>query len=84
MELANATVKMATRTGQLELARDVALLGLERDPRASDIEQKLVWLYWQMGSQSAAVAQYEHLASSDDGDGFEVVALSELVRKELT
>ena len=83
LELANATAKVATQGGHLELARDVALLGLDRDPQASDIEQKLVWLYWHMGSQSAAVAHYEHLRSPDEGDGFEVVTLSELVRGEL-
>ena len=83
LELASTSIKAAVRVGDLSTARDVALVGLDRDPAASDLERKLVWLYWHMGSRSAAVAQHDHLASVDERDGLEAVSLAELVEAEL-
>jgi LuxR family transcriptional regulator, maltose regulon positive regulatory protein len=79
LELASTSIRSAVTEGELAAARDLALLGLDRDPAAFDLERKLVWLYWRMGSHSAAVAQHEHLASSDERDGLDVVPLSEIV-----
>ena len=83
LELTNASIKSAVRTGALETARDVALLGLDRDPGASDIERKLVWILWRMGSQSAAAAHFDHLVHTDERDGIEATTLEEAVGGEL-
>jgi hypothetical protein len=62
-------------------ARDIAVLALQRDPSAIDVERKLVWLYWHGGSKSAAVAQYEHLASVERYDGLDPDTIDVIVQE---
>jgi len=83
LELTNASIRAAVKANALETARDLAMLGLERDPNASDIERKLVWLLWRMASKSAAMAHHEHLVHSDERDGIDVSNLDEAVGGEL-
>jgi two-component SAPR family response regulator len=83
LELTNASIKVAVRTDALEAARDLALLGLDRDPGALDIERKLVWILWHMGSRSAAAAHYDHLVHADERDGIDATTLEETVEGEL-
>ena len=83
LELASSSIKRAARSRDFGAARDLALLVLERDPGAIDIERKLVWIYWHSGSESAATAQHEHLARADARDGLEITSLAEIVQGEL-
>jgi len=52
---------------------------LQRDPSAADLERKLVWLYWHVGARSAALAQYEHLATLDRTDGLDPDPIEALI-----
>ena len=82
LELANRSIDGRVRVGDLEGARDIALLGLERDPKAEEIERKLIWLYWHLGSQSAAAAQYEHFSAAERADGVEPTPFATVVEAD--
>jgi DNA-binding SARP family transcriptional activator len=79
LESASSSLSKRIRAGDLEGARNVALLALEADESATDLERALVWLHWQLGAQSAAKAQHEHLVRLDQLDGLEPEPLSQLV-----
>ena len=83
LELVNATIDHFSRQGNLAVARDTALLGLDRDPTATDLERKLIASYWHLGSKSAARTQYEHLIGVERADGLQSEELEELVRDAL-
>jgi DNA-binding SARP family transcriptional activator len=79
LETATSSISRLIRTRDLEGARAVALLALEADDAASDIERALIWLHWRLGARSAARAQFEHLVRLDERDGLEPAPLVELV-----
>jgi DNA-binding SARP family transcriptional activator len=83
LQLANAIIDDHAASSNFSGARDAALLALERDPSAADIERKLVATYWKLGGFSAARAQYEHLVALAKADGFEPEPLAVLVREAL-
>ena len=83
LEFVGWSVGRLVGAGQLGTARDIAVLGLQRDPSATDRERKLIWLYWHGGSKSAAVAQYEHLASVERADGLDPDVLDVIVQEPL-
>jgi DNA-binding SARP family transcriptional activator len=62
------------------MARDVAIALLDVDPTATDIERRLIWLYWRLGATSAARAQYEHLARGEQADGLDPTPLEDIAR----
>jgi DNA-binding SARP family transcriptional activator len=65
--------------GKLEQARNVAIAALEVDDTAVDVERALVWLHWRLGAESAARAQFEHLARTDELDGIDPIPFRTLV-----
>ena len=79
LELASRAVDRAIREGDLSSARDVAVCCLELEPDDSDLEGRLVWLYWHLGARAAAAAQYEHLAGRERLDGVHVTPLQAIV-----
>lgn len=79
LEVAAGSVSRLIRAGEFEEARVVAVLALEADETASDLERVLVWLHWRLGARSAAKAQYEHLLRTDQLDGLDPAPLLELV-----
>jgi DNA-binding SARP family transcriptional activator len=79
LEVASGVVTRLIRAGEFEDARGVAVIALEADETASDLERILVWLQWRLGAKSAAKAQYDHLVRRDQLDGLEPVPLLELV-----
>ncbi len=79
LDLANSSVDALVRAGNLAGARDVAIASLAIDPAASDIERRLIWLYWQLGATSAARAQHQHLARREESDGLEPTSLVDIV-----
>ncbi len=79
LETTSSSLNKRIRSGDLEGARSIALLGLEADETASDLERALVWLHWRLGARSAAKAQYEHLVRLDQLDGLDPEPLSQLV-----
>jgi DNA-binding SARP family transcriptional activator len=83
LELANTSIAERTRSGDLRSARDVALIALSQDPMATEIERKLIWLYWHLGSHSAAVTHHEHLALIENGEGLDPVPLTSITNLEL-
>ena len=80
LDFAHRSISGLVRSSDLAAAKDVALLVLAVDPSAMDIEQKLVWLYARSGSQSAAEAQYQHLAATYRADGLDAPSLEETLR----
>ena len=78
LELANRSLDRAIQI-DLKVARDVALLTLSVDPTAEEIERKLVWIFWHLGSRSAAATQFERLAAAERADGVDPMPLQELV-----
>jgi DNA-binding SARP family transcriptional activator len=79
LETASTAVTRMVRTGELEGARTVAMLALEVDDTAIDLERLLVWLQWRIGARSAAKAQYEHVVRVDQLEGLDPVPFLELV-----
>jgi DNA-binding SARP family transcriptional activator len=82
LEYCNRVIDRAISHSAWNSARDIAIRALDRDPMAMEIERKLVWLYWRLGSQSAAIAQYSHLAAVERADGLDPIPLSEVVAAE--
>ncbi|CAN5751469.1 BTAD domain-containing putative transcriptional regulator [soil metagenome] len=78
LDFAHAAVSHLSGAGDLNIARDVAARALLADPTASDIEQKLIWLYWRLGATSAASAQYQHFVTRHRSDGLEAPTLAEM------
>jgi DNA-binding SARP family transcriptional activator len=78
LQYATETVLRLVRGGQLQAARDVALTALDQDPTASEIERRLIWIYWTLGSQSAAMTQFEHLVAQERADGLDPSDLGDL------
>lgn len=83
LELANTTISERSSDGDLESARDAALIALNQDPMANEIERKLIWLYWHLGSQSAAIAQHEHLTWAERSDGLDPTTLTDITHSSL-
>jgi len=79
LDTAHSAIGACISSNRLDLARDVAIALIDVDPTASDIERRLIWLYWRLGATSAAQAQYEHLARRDEADGVEPTPLAEIV-----
>lgn len=79
LETATSAIAGMARSGELDSARSVALLALEIDDTAFDLERMLVWLQWHLGAKSAAKAQFEHLVRVEQLDGLDPVPLMELV-----
>lgn len=71
LQFAQWSLEQLVAARQLSLAKDVALMALDRDPTAFDIERRLVWLYWHTGSKSASRAQFDHIAAQERSDGLE-------------
>ena len=83
LELANTTIERLAARGDVLLATKIAADALQVDQDAREIELRLVWLYGQQGLQSAARAQYDHLARRDEADGLETTPLSALLEGRL-
>jgi DNA-binding SARP family transcriptional activator len=79
LELSNTALDDAVDRMDLVTARDIATHALDVDSENRDLESKLIWLYWHMGSRAAASAQYQHLASRDRLDGLEPSPLQAIV-----
>ncbi len=67
LELASRTVDRAIREGDLSAARDMAVCCLELEPDDSDLEGRLVWLYWHLGARAAAAAIRAPRGARTDG-----------------
>ena len=81
LEFVGWSIDRLVSNGDLASARDIAVLALQRDPSATDVERKLIWLYWHGGSRSAAVAQYEHLAAVERSDGLDPDTIDVIVKE---
>ena len=79
LQFANWAIEHLVSKADLPSARDVAMSALDRDPAGFDVERKLVWLFWQLGSRSASRAQFDHLTSQESADGVDVSGFDELV-----
>ena len=82
LELASSTIDKGVFNRDLASARNAAVVALEQDPSAYEIERKLVWLYWHLGSRSAALAQHEHMAGAERRDVLDVTPLETIVQLE--
>jgi DNA-binding SARP family transcriptional activator len=80
LDAAHSAIGASLRADRLEMARDVAIALLDVDPTATDIERRLIWLYWRLGATSAARAQYEHLARGEQADGLDPTPLEDIAR----
>jgi DNA-binding SARP family transcriptional activator len=78
LDFAHTAMSRLIEASEFDLARDIAGIVLSVDPTAEDIERKLIWLYARLGSTSAAVAQYQHLASTLRADGLDAPTLKDL------
>ena len=78
LEFAHKAIKELIRRGLYADARDAALRALEADPDARDAELLLIGLYWRLGAESAAKAQYAHFATREREDGLEPPSLKEI------
>jgi DNA-binding SARP family transcriptional activator len=78
LSLANSAIDVFAAAGRGTEARDVAVQVLDVDPDATEIEAKLIRLYWQLGARSAAAAQYAHLESQSRADGIDPPSFTEL------
>ena len=79
LEVVMRSISALLLAGDLEEARNVAIAALEIDDTAGDVERALIWLHWRLGAQSAARAQYEHLARADEFDGVDPIPFRTLV-----
>jgi len=80
LDLAHRGIRQAAALGDLAGAQTIASTALGIDPSAGDIERKLIWVYARSGSDSAASAQYEHLAASMRADGLVPPTLPDILR----
>ena len=79
LQLGGWAVDRLTDEGDMTLACDVATAVLGIDPGASDIERKLVSLYWSLGHTSAAETQFAHLTARERADGLVTTPFRELI-----
>lgn len=79
LQVATNGVTELIRSSDLSAARDLVLDSLSRDPEALELERKLVWLYWRMGSRSAAEAQFAHLTAMERADGLEPTSFDSVI-----
>jgi DNA-binding SARP family transcriptional activator len=82
LEFAHTAVARSVDAGDLQVAREIATRTLAVDPSASDIEHKLIWLYWHLGMTSAAAAQYQHMEGQHRADGLEPPPLDSITAAE--
>ena len=80
LDLAHQGIRTLAFRSDLASALAIANSALTIDPTASDIERKLIWLYAKSGSDSAANAQFEHMASAMRADGLIPPSLGEVIR----
>jgi DNA-binding SARP family transcriptional activator len=80
LDLAHRGIRTLASRSDIAAALTVANAVLTIDPTAIDIERKLIWLYAKSGSDSAAGAQYEHMAAAMRADGLIPPSLGEVVR----
>jgi len=83
LQFAHWAIEHLISATNLLSAKDVALIALDRDPNAFDIERRLVRLYWHIGSKSASRAQYEHLAAQERIDGLDPTSFEAMVSTDL-
>jgi len=83
LEFTNSTIDQLVRVGDLRPAVQVAAHALEVDPGAGDVERRLIWLYAQLGLESAARAQHGHLSRAEETDGLDVTPLTSLTNGPL-
>jgi NADPH-dependent F420 reductase len=79
LEFAYEAADRFIATGNLKGACEVASTALRVDPTASDIEERLIWLYARLGATSAAASQYVHFEARCRADGVEPPTLADLV-----
>jgi two-component SAPR family response regulator len=79
LDFGHHAIDRLIEAADLTAARDTAVLVLNIDPSAADIERRLIWLYARLGSQSAADTQYRHLAAGFRADGLEPPSFNGLV-----
>ena len=79
LQLGGWAVDRLIEGGDMTLACDVATAVLGIDPGASDIERKLVSLYWSLGHTSAAETQFAHLTARERADGLVTTPFRELI-----
>ena len=72
-------IERLAASANLSEAADLAIMALNADPSATDVECSLIWLYGQLGSRSAAETQYTHLAAAYRSDGLDPPAFTELI-----
>jgi len=83
LELANVTIDELVRSRDLPAAARVGSGALQVDPEATDIERRLVWLYGQMGLESAARTQHAHLSRLDAANGDQPTPIEDLLTGSL-
>jgi LuxR family maltose regulon positive regulatory protein len=79
LQFGNWAINHFVTSADMASARDVAVTVLGKDPTATDIERKLIWLYWHLGHRSAAEAQYDHMAVQERADGIDPPRLRDLL-----
>lgn len=79
LQFAQWAIEHLVASANLASAKEVALIALDRDPTASDIERRLVALYWHIGSKSASRAQYDHLSAQERNDGLDPSSFAEVI-----
>jgi DNA-binding SARP family transcriptional activator len=78
LNVVHSAMQQLIEHSDLRGARDVALVALATDPSAADLERALIWTYARMGAASAALAQYQHLATRERADGLDPPTFEEL------
>lgn len=78
LEFAQAAVDRLAGRGDLVKAREIAIRALAVDPTAGELERRLISLYWDLGAESAALAQYHHYAAQERIDGLPVTTFEAL------
>jgi len=79
LDLSNFVIELCARDSNYPTARNVAAHVLDVDDSATDVEKRLIWLYYRLGLVSAARAQYEHLAEVERADGFDPTPFEQVV-----
>jgi DNA-binding SARP family transcriptional activator len=79
LELAHSTIDAAMQARDLQTALDLANHVLAVDPSASEMERRLVLIYWRMGARSSALTHFDRLVQQDRADGLDPPSLEELI-----
>jgi DNA-binding SARP family transcriptional activator len=79
LELSTTAINEAMQNGNHGLALDLASYVLSVDPAATDLERRIVQIYWRMGARLSALAHYDRLVFQDRADGVDPPTLRELV-----